>query len=142
MAIDPLILLSVAAGAVLLLILAIRLVAGRREAELTPETLAQFLGGQEPGEKIVGFVISRDRRYALVQWQNGKGIGLVRGFGDKMVLQMLGTDMLTKCKWRTDGAVLNVPRQGFALPPVKFAVGKPDRAMVEDYLNGGKDAVA
>ncbi|WP_288902545.1 hypothetical protein [uncultured Sneathiella sp.] len=142
MAIDPLILLPAAAGAVLLLIIAIRLIAGRREAELASETLAQFLTGQEPGEKIVSFVISEDRRYALVEWQNGKGIGLIRSFGDKMVLQMLGQDMLLKCDWREGTTILSIPRQGFAFPPVKFAVGEADRQMVKDYLNGEKDATA
>ncbi len=142
MAIDPLILLPAAAGAVLLLIIVIRLLAGRRDAELTPETLEQFLAEQEPGEKIASSVISEDRRYALVHWQNGKGIGLIRGFGNKLVLQMLGTDMLSDCVWRTEETLLYVPRQGFAFPPVKFTVEDKDLATVRSYLNGETNATA
>jgi hypothetical protein len=135
MAIDPLILIPAAAGAVLLLVLVIRLLAGRRDAEITSETLSRFLIDQEPGEKIVSFVISSDMRYALVHWENGKGIGLVRGFGDKLVLQMLGKEMLAKCRW-TETAMLYIPRQGFAFPPVKFNLPDNERGKVENYLNG------
>ena len=142
MAIDPLILLPAAALAVLVLILLIRLVAGRRDARLTPETLAAFLRDQEPGEKIVRSVISRDGKFALVSWQNGKGVGLVRGFGDKLVLQMRGSAMLAKCDWRPEKTVLYIPRQGFAFPSVNFACEEEDRAALEDMLNGENDASA
>lgn len=142
MAIDPLILLPAAALAVLIVILLIRLLAGRREALLTAETLADFLRHQEPGGKIVSSVLSEDKRHALVRWENGKGIGLVRSFGNKLVLEMLGPDMLAKCAWREEKKVLYIPRQGFAFPPVNFAVPDTDRATLEDYLNGETDAAA
>ena len=141
MAIDPLILVPAAAGAVVLLVIVIRLLAGRRDAEITPETLNQFLADQEPGEKIASFVISTDNRYALVHWENGKGIGLVRGFGDKLVLQMLDMEMLSKCRWPEE-TILLIPRLGFAFPSVKFGVPDDERSKVENYLNGEQDAAA
>ncbi|MCF8466690.1 MAG: hypothetical protein K9G33_04755 [Sneathiella sp.] len=142
MALNPLILLPAAALAVLIVILFIRLVAGRRDADLTPGTLTVFLRDQEPGENIIRSVISGDGKYALVQWQNGKGIGLVRSFGDKLVLQMLGSGILDKCDWRSDNTLLHIPRQGFAFPSVKFACEEEDRAALEAMLNGENDASA
>ncbi|MZR32101.1 hypothetical protein [Sneathiella litorea] len=140
MAIDPLILLPASALAVLFVILFIRLVAGPREAYLTPERLAAFLSDQEPDDKIVSSVISGDKRYALVHWQNGKGIGLVRSFGNKLVLQMLGREMLEKCTWRDNATVLYIPRQGFAFPAVKFACDPSDLGTLEQYLDGENNA--
>ncbi|MDF2366800.1 hypothetical protein [Sneathiella sp.] len=141
MAIDPLILLPAAALAVLIVILVIRLVAGRRDAELTAETVAQFLSQQEPGEMIASSVISNDGKYALVRWRNSLGVGLIRSFGNTLVLQTLGAADIEKTDWRQDGE-LYIPRQGFAFPSVTFAASETDRTIIEAMINGGKDAAA
>lgn len=141
MAIDPLILLPAAAGAVLIVILVIRLVAGRRDAELTEETVAQFLSHQQPDEIIEYSVISKDAKFALVRWRNSGGVGLIRGFGNKLVLQILEPADIGETNWRQENA-LYIPRQGFAYPPVIFTTTATERTVIEAMINGEKDAAA
>ena len=141
MAIDPLILLPAAAGAVLIVILVIRLVAGRRDAELTAETVTQFLSHQEPNEAIESSVISKDGKFALVRWRNSRGLVLIRSFGNKLVLQILGSADIGKTIWRQENA-LYIPRQGFAYPSVTFTTTATDRTVIEAMINGEKDAAA
>ncbi|MEX1035372.1 MAG: hypothetical protein WDZ54_05410 [Sneathiella sp.] len=142
MAIDPLVLLPAAGIAVLIVILYIRLVAGRRDARLTPEGLTVFLRDQEPEREVTRFVISEDKRYALIHWRDGGDIGLVRGFGDKLVYQSLAAEELSKCAWHTEGRALKIPRQGFAFPPIMFVPADMDRRAIEALMKGETDAAA
>ncbi|MAZ04584.1 MAG: hypothetical protein CMN56_15730 [Sneathiella sp.] len=142
MAIDPLVLLPAAGIAVLVVILYIRLVAGRRDARLTAEALPAFLQFQEPEREVARSVISEDGRYALIRWRDGSDIGLVRGFGDKLVYQSLAVEELSKCTLDTNAHALKIPRQGFAFPPVIFRPAATDTRAIEALLKGETDAAA
>ncbi len=142
MAIDPLILLPAAGIAVLVVILFIRLVAGRRDARLTAEDLPAFLRFQEPEREVACAVISEDGRYALIRWRDGSEIGLVRGFGDKLVYQSLAAEEISKCTLDTNAHALEIPRQGFAFPPVIFRPAAADTHAIEALLKGKTDAAA
>ncbi|MEX0583856.1 MAG: hypothetical protein WD185_09315 [Sneathiella sp.] len=142
MAIDPLVLLPAAGIAVLIVILYIRLVAGRRDARLTREGLTVFLSDQEPEREVTRFIISEDGKYALIRWRDGGDIGLVRGFGDKLVYQSLAAEELSKCAWDTEGRALKIPRQGLAFPPIMFIPADKDRRAIESLMKGETDAAA
>ncbi|WP_339630552.1 hypothetical protein [uncultured Sneathiella sp.] len=142
MAIDPLVLLPAAGIAVLIVIIYIRLVAGRRDARLTTEELDTFLRFQEPERTVARSALSEDGKYALIRWCDGEGIGLVRGFGDKLVYQSLTAEDLSKCTLDTNAHALRIPRQGFAFPPIIFRPAAADTHAVEALIKGETDAAA
>ena len=142
MAIDPLILLPAAALAVLIVILYIRLVAGRREVALTPDMLTTFLQDQEPDISIIDRVISLDKKYAIVNWSANSDIGVIRSFGNKLVLQLLASRDLAKIEWQTDTRALKIPRQGLAFPAVKFEYEEVGDDTLRNILKKETDAIA
>lgn len=116
MEIDPVILVPGAAVAVLLMILYIRLVIGRREALLEEAEVTAFLRLQAPDLTLDRLLISADRKSALVFWRDQQAIGLVRSFGNKFVLQSIAETTLRP----STNEVVHIPRQGLAHPPLDF----------------------
>ncbi len=132
MEIDPIILLPGAAIAVLLMILYIRLVAGRREVLLEEGEVKDFLGLQAPDLTLDHLVISRDRKSALVIWQGEENVGIVCSFGNKLVLQSVQKSALSYNTERT----VHIPRQGLTHPAVVFQA--PDDMPTPFLLEGVK----
>ena len=110
--IDLYILLLGASGAVLLLILFIRLMTGRRNVAMNPKTCEALLAAMEPDLSLEMLTISRDKTCALGKAQSKNLLLLFRGLGNKPVLQTV-TD-LDQLHVREDG--LHVDRQDIAHP--------------------------
>ncbi|MCR9212081.1 MAG: hypothetical protein NXI13_00070 [Proteobacteria bacterium] len=120
MEIDPIILVPGAGVAVLLMILYIRFVAGHREAILEEAGVTAFLQLQAPDHRLDRLFVSQNRKSALVFWQDEEVVGIVRSFGNKLVLQILPHSILAS---NSDGAVL-IPRQGLTHPPLHFVTSE------------------
>ena len=115
--IDPFILLPIAAVAVLLVVLFIRAVSGHRQALVTEKSAREFLKSHEPHLNITSIQVSENEKAAVVLWQETDDIGLIRSFGDKLVLQNFDQADITN-KSGTDGQhKIMFPRQGLAHPP-------------------------
>lgn len=110
--IDLYILLLGAAIAVLLLILFIRLMTGRRNIAMSPQTCEALLAAIEPNLSLETLTVSRDKTCALGKAQNKNLILLFRGLGNKPVLQTV-TDM-GQLHVREDG--LHIDRQDISHP--------------------------
>ncbi len=112
MKIDLYILLLGAAIAVLLLILFIRLMTGRRNIALDRQTCEALLAAIEPDLILGTLTISHDKNCALGIAQNEKLLLLFRGLGNKPVLQTITN--LDQLHIREDG--LYIDRQDIGHP--------------------------
>ena len=120
MEIDPAILVPAAAFAVLVMILYIRLIAGRREASIDEAGIRAFLALQVPELSPDQILISEDGKAALIIWEETDKTNLVRCFGDKLVMQPLATTVISKSDLDPAFEGLQIPRQGLTLPPLLF----------------------
>lgn len=117
MVIDPAILLPIAAFAVLLVVLFIRAVSGHRQATVNETSARDFLRSHEPFLEITALHIDIAGKTAVVSWQETDKIGLIRAFGDKLVLQTFVHDDIRAKSGIDGGQQLLFPRQGIAHPP-------------------------
>ncbi|MEH6527737.1 MAG: hypothetical protein V7723_16840 [Sneathiella sp.] len=109
----------------LLVVLFIRAVSGHRQAAVTENSARGFLSLHEPHLHIASLQIDRNEKTAVVSWQETDDIGLVRSFGDKLVLQTFSrSDLIQKSE--ADGDYnIQFPRQGFAHPPAAVKLLTP-----------------
>ena len=116
--IDLYILLLGAAIAVLLLILFIRLMTGRRNIQLGPQICETLLLEIEPDLSLEKLTVSDDNSCALGKARNENLFLLFRALGNKPVLQTV-TD-LDQLDVREDG--LHMDRQDIGHPPAHIKI--------------------
>ncbi|MEP3247177.1 MAG: hypothetical protein ABJN40_10410 [Sneathiella sp.] len=119
MAIAPYILIPSATLAVLLMILFIRLMTGRRNAHLEEATVRDFLSHEEAGISISGLSIDETGTAALIKLEDEHPLRLIRSFGDRMVMQILEFSDLQIEEHSDDGA-LYIKRQDISHPGFRF----------------------
>lgn len=117
MVIEPHILIPSATLAVMIMILAIRLVAGPRNAVLTEAGIRTFLTNEETGVTIQDILISKDQKYALIQLTDPIPLRLIRSFGDKYVMQGLEPEDL-----EFNAQKLKIARQDIAHGELDFVI--------------------
>ncbi len=109
MEIEPHILVPSATLAVLIMILAIRLIAGPRNVVLRETDIRAFLAKEETSVPIQDILISKNKKYALIQLSDPTPLRLIRSFGDKYVMQSLDPKDLD-----VDAQTVKVARQDIA----------------------------
>ncbi len=117
--IAPYILIPSATLAVLLMILFIRLMTGRRDMHLEETTLRNFLSYEEPGIAISDLSIDETGTAALIKLEEEPPLRLVRSFGDRMVMQVLEISDL-QIEEHGDDGTLYIKRQDISHPGFHF----------------------
>ena len=111
------ILIPSALVAVIFLIVFIRLLTGPKSAKLTTEICEEHLTAEDPEFENYTLTFDTDQKYALATDTEGNHRYLLRGFGDRLVVQNLSEQDVSKSH-----KSVTVRRQDIAHSAVKFTL--------------------
>ncbi|USG62742.1 hypothetical protein NBZ79_07095 [Sneathiella marina] len=121
----------------LLVVLFIRAVSGHKQASVSEKSVRDFLKSHEPHLHISKIQIGENALAAIVFWKDTEEVGLVRSFGDKLVLQVFGQADIIRKSGNDGYELVKFPRQGLAHSATTIRLSAPSRFQSSDPSSEG-----